>query len=55
VAQGRRAVAHVGMFIPINSKVAVDDLLHGAIIQSANDACIALARAFQATNLPSRS
>jgi serine-type D-Ala-D-Ala carboxypeptidase (penicillin-binding protein 5/6) len=31
------------MFIPINSKVAVDDLLHGAIIQSANDACIALA------------
>src|SRR5262245_41016833 len=31
------------MFIPINSKVAVDDLLHGAIIQSANDACIVLA------------
>jgi D-alanyl-D-alanine carboxypeptidase (penicillin-binding protein 5/6) len=31
------------MFIPINSKVSVDDLLHGAIIQSANDACIALA------------
>jgi serine-type D-Ala-D-Ala carboxypeptidase (penicillin-binding protein 5/6) len=31
------------MFIPIHSKVAVDDLLHGAIIQSANDACIALA------------
>src|SRR2546429_6600890 len=31
------------MFIPINSKVAVDDLLHGAIIQSANDACMVLA------------
>jgi serine-type D-Ala-D-Ala carboxypeptidase (penicillin-binding protein 5/6) len=31
------------MFIPIHSKVSVDDLLHGAIIQSANDACIALA------------
>jgi D-alanyl-D-alanine carboxypeptidase (penicillin-binding protein 5/6) len=31
------------MFMPINSKVAVDDLLHGAIIQSANDACIVLA------------
>ena len=31
------------MFIPIHSKVAVDDLLHGVIIQSANDACIALA------------
>jgi len=31
------------MFIPIHSKVSVDDLLHGAIIQSANDACIVLA------------
>jgi serine-type D-Ala-D-Ala carboxypeptidase (penicillin-binding protein 5/6) len=31
------------MFIPIHSKVSVDDLLHGVIIQSANDACIALA------------
>jgi len=31
------------MFIPIHSKVSIDDLLHGAIIQSANDACITLA------------
>src|SRR5215510_14667800 len=31
------------MFAAINSKVAVDDLLHGAVIQSGNDACIALA------------
>src|ERR1700722_11480247 len=31
------------MFAAINSKVAVDDLLHGAIIPSGNDACIALA------------
>ncbi len=31
------------MFIPIHTKVAVDDLLHGVIIQSANDACIVLA------------
>ena len=31
------------MFAAINSKVAVSDLLHGAIIQSGNDACIALA------------
>ncbi|WP_196502503.1 D-alanyl-D-alanine carboxypeptidase family protein [Aestuariivirga litoralis] len=31
------------MFANPNSQVAVDDLLHGAIIQSANDACIALA------------
>src|SRR6266478_122693 len=31
------------MFAILNSKVSVDDLLHGAIIQSGNDACIALA------------
>jgi serine-type D-Ala-D-Ala carboxypeptidase (penicillin-binding protein 5/6) len=31
------------MFAAINSKVPVDDLLHGMIIQSANDACIILA------------
>jgi D-alanyl-D-alanine carboxypeptidase (penicillin-binding protein 5/6) len=31
------------MFAALNSKVSVDDLLHGAIIQSANDACIVLA------------
>jgi len=37
------------MFIPIHSKVAVDDLLHGVIIQSANDACIALAEGIAGT------
>ncbi len=31
------------MFVPIHSKVSVDDLLHGVIIQSGNDACIVLA------------
>ncbi|MDU2926883.1 D-alanyl-D-alanine carboxypeptidase family protein, partial [Bradyrhizobium sp.] len=31
------------MFAALNSKVSVSDLLHGAIIQSGNDACIALA------------
>lgn len=31
------------MFAAINSKVSVSDLLHGAIIPSGNDACIALA------------
>src|SRR5580704_7233257 len=31
------------MFAALNSKVSVDDLLHGAIIQSGNDSCIALA------------
>ena len=33
------------MFAAIYSKVPVDDLLHGMIIQSANDACIVLAEA----------
>ena len=31
------------MFAALNSKVKVDDLLRGALIQSGNDACIALA------------
>lgn len=31
------------MFLPLNSKVTVADLLHGAIIISGNDACIVLA------------
>jgi D-alanyl-D-alanine carboxypeptidase (penicillin-binding protein 5/6) len=31
------------MFAVLNSQVSVDDLLHGALIQSGNDACIALA------------
>jgi D-alanyl-D-alanine carboxypeptidase (penicillin-binding protein 5/6) len=33
------------MFAALNSKISVDDLLHGAIIQSGNDACIVLAEA----------
>jgi D-alanyl-D-alanine carboxypeptidase (penicillin-binding protein 5/6) len=37
------------MFIPIHSKVSVDDLLHGVIIQSANDACITLAEGISGT------
>ena len=31
------------MFAALNSRVSVDDLLHGAIIQSGNDACMVLA------------
>jgi D-alanyl-D-alanine carboxypeptidase (penicillin-binding protein 5/6) len=31
------------MYAPIHSKTKIDDLLHGVIIQSGNDACIALA------------
>jgi len=44
----RRGGAPAGgstMFAALNSKVPVDDLLHGAIIQSGNDACIVLAEA----------
>ena len=33
------------MFAKLHSKVSVDDLLHGMIIQSANDACIVFAEA----------
>ena len=33
------------MFAPLNSRVKVNDLLRGIIIQSANDACIAIAEA----------
>src|SRR6201999_3428930 len=33
------------MFAALNSKVSVDDLLHGAIIQSGNDSCMVLAEA----------
>jgi serine-type D-Ala-D-Ala carboxypeptidase (penicillin-binding protein 5/6) len=42
----RRGGAPAGgstMFAAIHSKIPVDDLLHGAIIQSGNDACIVLA------------
>ncbi|OYX80548.1 MAG: D-alanyl-D-alanine carboxypeptidase [Bradyrhizobium sp. 35-63-5] len=33
------------MFAVLHSRISVDDLLHGMIIQSANDACIVLAEA----------
>ena len=31
------------MYAEVNSRISIDNLIHGAIIQSANDACIALA------------
>lgn len=34
------------MFAPLNSQVKVDDILRGIIVQSGNDACIAVAEAF---------
>jgi len=37
------------MFAALNSKVVVDNLLHGVIIQSANDACIVLAEGIAGT------
>ncbi|MCR6734320.1 MAG: D-alanyl-D-alanine carboxypeptidase [Afipia sp.] len=37
------------MFAAINSRVSVDDLLHGALIQSGNDSCMALAEGLSTT------
>jgi len=37
------------MFAPIHSKVAVKDLIYGMVIQSGNDACIALAEGIAGT------
>lgn len=37
------------MYINVNSQVPVMDLLHGVIIQSGNDACVALAEALSGT------
>src|ERR1700723_1009736 len=61
----RRGGAPAGgstMFAILHSKIAVDDLLHGAIIQSGNDACIVLAegiagseRAFAADKMTKRA
>jgi serine-type D-Ala-D-Ala carboxypeptidase (penicillin-binding protein 5/6) len=39
------------MFAAIHSKISVDDLLHGAIIQSGNDACMVLAEGIAGTEL----
>lgn len=33
------------MFLDVNTTVSIDDLIHGVIIQSGNDACVALAEA----------
>ena len=33
------------MFAAIHSRISLDDLIHGIIIDSANDACIAIAEA----------
>jgi D-alanyl-D-alanine carboxypeptidase (penicillin-binding protein 5/6) len=37
------------MFAAIHSRVSVDNLLHGAVIQSGNDSCIALAEGLSTT------
>ena len=31
------------MFVPLGSKISIDDLVHGMIVQSGNDACVVLA------------
>jgi serine-type D-Ala-D-Ala carboxypeptidase (penicillin-binding protein 5/6) len=50
----RRGGAPAGgstMFAAIHSKISVDDLLHGAVIQSGNDSCIALAEGIAGSEL----
>jgi serine-type D-Ala-D-Ala carboxypeptidase (penicillin-binding protein 5/6) len=37
------------MFVEVNSRVRVEDLLHGIIVQSGNDACIVVAEALGGT------
>jgi len=37
------------MFVKVNTKVRVEDLLHGVIVQSGNDACIVLAEGIAGT------
>ena len=37
------------MFVEINSKVSVDDLIHGIVIQSGNDACVVVAEGLAGT------
>ncbi len=41
--RGGAAAGGSTMYAELNSRIKLDDLIHGAIIQSANDACIALA------------
>jgi serine-type D-Ala-D-Ala carboxypeptidase (penicillin-binding protein 5/6) len=41
--RGGSAAGGSTMYAELNSRVKLDDLIHGAIIQSANDACIAIA------------
>ena len=41
------------MFAALHSRVSVDDLLHGMIVQSANDACIVIAEALAGDEAPS--
>jgi D-alanyl-D-alanine carboxypeptidase (penicillin-binding protein 5/6) len=37
------------MFVRVDTRVAVDDLLHGIIVQSGNDACVVVAEALGGT------
>jgi serine-type D-Ala-D-Ala carboxypeptidase (penicillin-binding protein 5/6) len=47
--RGGAAAGGSTMYAELNSRVKLDDLLHGAIIQSANDACIAIAEGMAGT------
>jgi D-alanyl-D-alanine carboxypeptidase (penicillin-binding protein 5/6) len=42
------------MFIQVNTQVKIDDLIKGMIVQSGNDACVALAEAIAGSEETSR-
>src|SRR5262245_2986273 len=47
--QGGAASGGSTMYAPVNSRVRLEDLMQGVIIQSANDACIAIAEGIAGT------
>jgi serine-type D-Ala-D-Ala carboxypeptidase (penicillin-binding protein 5/6) len=49
--RGGAAAGGSTMYAELHSRVKLDDLLHGAIIQSANDACIAIAEGMAGSEL----
>jgi serine-type D-Ala-D-Ala carboxypeptidase (penicillin-binding protein 5/6) len=47
--RGGAAAGGSTMYAELNSRIKLDDLIHGAIIQSANDACITIAEGMAGT------
>ncbi len=49
VSQEAWAKQGTKMFVPLNAQVSIEDLLHGVVVQSGNDACIVLAEGLGGT------